>query len=79
MISGSERVIDNYRSLLPSKKVKRMYFCELVSGDKLMRLVLKRCLIPSKSLSDRPRKRKLRIGSRINRAGYIIWRMSTAR
>ncbi len=35
MISGCERIVRKYKDLLPNKKMKRMYFCELVSGEKL--------------------------------------------
>ncbi|MBT3319224.1 MAG: GNAT family N-acetyltransferase [Clostridia bacterium] len=35
MISGKESIINNYVNLLPDKKVKRMYFCELTSKELL--------------------------------------------
>ena len=35
MISGKQSIIENYTNLLPGKKVKRMYFCELTSKDLL--------------------------------------------
>ena len=36
MISGVERILKNYTGLLPGKKYRSMYFCELTHGAKLI-------------------------------------------